>query len=154
MIDRDHVKSVPLQHRGDEPHLLREILKTYQVLMNGVSKILGITSAQFSLMRLLALSETNVGVMDLSRQLGINAAAVTRQVKELEKNGLIRRRADPRDARRSYIRLSPKGERLFQDAHDRAHRLEWSIASAVGAEEMTHAAQVLVKLRTFMGEHL
>src|SRR5512137_617214 len=86
-----------LPHRGDEPHLLREILRTYQVLMAGFARKTGMPASRFALMRLLALSEGDVGVTDLARQLGINTAAVTRQVQELERERLITRRADSRD---------------------------------------------------------
>jgi DNA-binding MarR family transcriptional regulator len=139
-----------LHHRGDEPHLLREVVRTYQVLMAGFSRKIGIPASQFALMRLLAVAESDVGVMDLARQLGVNAAAVTRQVKVLERERLVSRRADPKDGRRSYVNLSPKGQRLFEEIHERTHELEQSLSSVLGTEEMRSAAMVLTKLRTFV----
>jgi DNA-binding MarR family transcriptional regulator len=138
------------QHRGDEPHLLREVVRTYQVLMAGFSRKIGMPASRFALMRLLALTESDVGVMDLARQLGVNAAAVTRQLQELESEQLIRRRADTRDGRRSHVSLSPKGKRLFEEIHERSHELERSLSSVLGAEEMRSAAVVLTKLRAFV----
>jgi DNA-binding MarR family transcriptional regulator len=139
-----------VHHRGDEPHLLREVLRTYQVLMAGFSRKTGMPAARFALMRLLAVGASNVGVMDLARRLGVNAAAVTRQVKELERERLVRRRADPKDGRRSHVNLSPKGQRLFAEIHERTHELERSLSSVLGTEEMGRAAMVLTKLRTFV----
>jgi DNA-binding MarR family transcriptional regulator len=136
-----------LHHRGDEPHLLREILRTHQVLMAGFTRGVGMSASRFLLMRLLATAEEEVGVMDLARLLGINAAAVTRQVKELEGERLVRRRPDPRDGRRSYVRLSPKGLRLFEEIHARSHELERSLSSLIDAEEMAITTRVLMKLR-------
>jgi DNA-binding MarR family transcriptional regulator len=138
------------QHRGDEPHLLREVVRTYQVLMVGFSRKIGMPASRFALMRLLAFTEGDVGVMDLARQLGVNAAAVTRQLQELESEQLIRRRADTRDGRRSHVRLSPKGRKLFEEIHERSHELERSLSSVLGAEEMRSAAMVLAKLRSFV----
>jgi DNA-binding MarR family transcriptional regulator len=143
VIARDH-------HRGDEPHLLREVVRTYQVLMSGFSRKVGVPASRFALMRLLAVSERDVGVMDLARQLGLNAAAVTRQVRELERQRLVIRRVDPRDKRRSHIRLSPKGMRAFEEIHERTHEIERSLASVLGAREMRDAAAVLAKLRAFV----
>jgi DNA-binding MarR family transcriptional regulator len=137
-------------HRGDEPHLLREVFRTYQVLMAGFSRKTGMPASRFALMRLLALAESDVGVMDLARQLGVNASAVTRQVQELEREQLLRRNADSRDGRRSYVRLSPKGRKVFEQIHERTHDLERSLSSVLGAEEMQSAAVVLAKLRTFV----
>lgn len=139
-----------LHHRGDEPHLLREVFRTYHVLMAGFSRKIGMPASQFALMRLLALAASDVGVMDLARQLGVNAAAVTRQVKVLERERLVRRRSDPKDGRRSYVNLSPKGQRLFEEIHERTHELERSLSSVLGTEEMRSAAMVLKKLRTFL----
>ena len=102
-----------LRHRGDEPHLLREIIRTYQVLMAGFSREIGMPASRLALLRLLAVTQSNMGVMDLARKLQVNAAAVTRQVQELERKGLVRRRADPKDGRRNYVSLSPKGRKLF-----------------------------------------
>jgi len=139
-----------LHHRGDEPHLLREVLRTYQVLMSGFARETGMPASRFALMRLLAVSEKDAGITDLARHLGINPAAVTRQVQDMEREGLIRRHADSKDGRRSYVGLSPKGKRLFEEIHTRTHELERSLSSVLGVEEMRSAAIVLMKLRTFV----
>lgn len=145
-----------LRHRGHEPHLLREVFRTYQVLMSGFARKTGMPASRFALMRLLALSagsEGDVGVTYLARQLGINSAAVTRQVQELERERLITRRADSSDGRRSHVRLSAKGRKLFEEIHNRTHDFERALSSVLGAEEMRHAAVVLSKLRTFVEGH-
>ena len=139
-----------LRHRGDEPHLLREIVRTYQLLLAGISRETGMPASRFTLMRLLAVSESDLGVMDLARQLGVNAAAVTRQVQELERARLVARRADPRDGRRSYVRLSPKGRALFGKIHERNHELERALSSVLGKREQAVAVAVLGKLRGFL----
>ena len=147
-LETTHLEN--LRHRGDEPHLLREVFRAYQALMAVFSRRMGIPASRFALMRLLAITESQVGVMDLARRLGVNAAAVTRQVKELERERLVLRRADPKDGRRSYINLSRKGQRLFEEIHERAHELEGALSSALGVEEMRGAAIVLTKLRSFV----
>jgi DNA-binding MarR family transcriptional regulator len=137
-------------HRGDEPHLLREVFRTYQVLVVGFSRLTGMAASQFALLRLLVVTDANIGVMDLARQLGVNAAAITRQVQELEHERLVYRRADPKDRRRGYIKLLPKGRKLLGEIHERNHALERSLSSVLTAEEMASAAGVLTKLRTFV----
>jgi len=139
-----------IHHRGDEPHLLREIVRTHQVLMHGFSKEVGMPTSRFALMRLLSVTDDRVGVMELARHLGINAAAVTRQVKAMESEGLVQRHTDPRDRRRSHLKLSPKGLEVFEEIHDRSHELERSLASVITADEMAIATTVLSKLRIFI----
>ncbi len=139
-----------MHHDGHEPHLLREIVRTHQVLMAGFSRKVGMPASRFALMRLLAHAAGGAGVMELARELGINAAAVTRQVQEMEADGLVRRRADPRAGRRSHVELSPKGRKTFVEIHDRTHELERALAQVVSSEEMSAAAAVLGKLRVFL----
>ena len=143
-----------LQHRGDEPHLLWEVFRTYQALMSGFTRNIGMPASRFALMRLVAGAEGDIGIIALARQLEINPAAVSRQVQELEHEGLIRRHPDSRDARRSYVTLSPKGRNLFEKIHQRTHELERSLSSVLGVEEMRSAALTLAKLRSFVeGRH-
>ena len=142
--------SAPFRHGGDEPHLLREIVRTHQVLVNGFSRQVGVPASRFALMRLLAKADEGIGVMALARALGVNAAAVTRQVQEMEREGLVERHADPNDGRRSSLSLSPKGIELFARVHDRGHQLERSLVSVIGAEEMAAATAVLSRLRRYI----
>jgi DNA-binding MarR family transcriptional regulator len=137
-----------LQHTGDEPHFLREIVRTYQGLMSGFSREVGMPASRLALMRILinALPDA-VGIMDLARTMGINAAAVTRQVKEMEGENLIIRRSDARDGRRSYIKLSAKGVKVFKRIHERSHELERSLLLSIHPEEIKATVDVLSRLR-------
>jgi len=150
MADRKNKVSDRLRHRGDEPHLIREVFRTYQVLTAGFTRQTGMPASRFALMRLLALTDGDIGLVDLARRLGINPAAVTRQVQELEAERLVKRRADPRDGRRSYVTLSPKGRKRFEEIHERTHEMERAIASVIGTEEMAAAATTLAKLRSLL----
>ncbi len=139
-----------LHHRGDEPHLLREVVRTHQVLMAGFSRGTGMPSSRFALMRLLATAQSEVGVMDLARQLAVNPAAVTRLVQEMEQEDLVLRRPDPRDKRRWHLRLSQRGLDLFGRIHDRTHALERQLSAVIPEKEMAAACRTLAKLRAFV----
>ncbi len=143
----------PFEHRGDELHLLREIFRTYQVLMSAFSRHTGMPASRFALMRCLARSEGGIGITDLARELGINLAAVSRQIKELEGERLVKRRPDARDGRRSYVTLTQTGRKLFEKIHERTHELERSLRDVLGADEMSRAATLLFELRTFVENH-
>lgn len=137
-------------HTSDELHLLREIVRTHQTLMAGFSRKVGQPAARFALMRLLATAREPIGVMDLARSLGINAAAVTRQIKEMEAQGLVERLDDPLDGRRSRLSLSPQGTALFTTVHERGHALEKTFSAAVGVDKVRTAVEVLTQLREFL----
>jgi DNA-binding MarR family transcriptional regulator len=65
-------------------------------------------------------------------------------------DGLVRRRADSRDLRRSYVRLSPKGLEMFEQLHGRSHELERRLASVLDRRDVETTVRVLATLRSFL----
>ena len=135
-------------HQQDDAHLLREVMRTHQALLAVFSREVGMSASRLALMRLLAVTPHGaMGVMEIARHLGVDAAAVTRQVQEMEKEQLVLRQADARDRRRTGVRLSAKGRKIFESLHDRSHKLERSLTSVVTPEEIQVAAKVLAAMR-------
>ncbi len=142
-------KAFELHHKGDEPHLLREIMRTHQAVLGVFSREVGMPAARLVLTRLLAICHPEaVGIMWIARQLDINAAAVTRQVKAMENERLVERCADARDGRRSRVKLTADGLKVFQQVHERAHDFERTLSTAVSAEDLAAAVRVLTHVRT------
>lgn len=135
-------------HEDGDVHLLREVMRTHQSVLAVFSREVGMPASRLALMRLLAIaSPGRLGVMEIARQLGVNAAAVTRQVQEMERERLVVRRADAKDRRRVDLQLSAKGRKIFEELHDRSHQLERSLIAMVSPEEMQIAAKVLATVR-------
>ena len=65
------------RHRGDEPHLLREVIRTSQVLMAGFSREIGMPASRLAVLRTLAVTDGGAGVMDLARSLGVEPGETT-----------------------------------------------------------------------------
>jgi DNA-binding MarR family transcriptional regulator len=144
---------IPLAARlhaaGEQEHLLQAIIRTNQVLINGFSRLVGMPASRLLLMRELANAPpAGIGILKIARQLGINAAAVTRSVKQMEQQGFIKRRADGKDRRRSYITLSAKGVRTCEQLHAHGHELERSLSSVISSEETAVAVRVMAVVRT------
>ena len=137
-------------HTGDEAHLLREIVRAHNAMMRAFARETGRPSAQFALMGVLAHAERGLGVTEIADALDVNAAAVTRLVNAMERERLIRRRADPRDRRRHYVSLTEKGLTQFARIHDRTHSLERLLEAELGAEAVRAAVAVLAGLRAFI----
>lgn len=138
------------QHQGDEFHLLRDIGRTSQVLMTTVSRAMGMPASRFMLMKFLAMHENGIGVTDLAARMEVNPAAVVRLVKEMEDERIVVRRGDPRDKRRNYISLSPKGAKMFEQLHLRSHELERALGKFIDPKEIAVTVRVLAQLRQFM----
>lgn len=54
--------------------------------------------------------------INLAESIGLTASGVTRLLNPMEKRKLIGKKANPRDARVSLVRLSPTGEKIFAEA--------------------------------------
>ncbi len=136
-------------HTGEESHLFREIMLAHQALLNVFARKVGTTSARLALLRVLAVSGPEMlGIMEIARRLGINASAVTRQVKEMEKDGLVERVSEPRDGRRSYVHLTEQGRKAFELVHELAHEFEETICGGIDSDEVATAVRVLARMRT------
>ena len=123
-------------------------MRTSQALVSVFSRQVGMPSSRLALLRLLAIAHPRrIGVMALARELGVNAAAVTRQVQGLEAEQLLTRTEDPLDARRSSLTLTPKGLRVFGELHARGHELERQLRANVTDDELAVATRVLGQLR-------
>ncbi len=137
-----------LLHGPDEVHLMQELMRTSQALISVFSRQVGLQASRLALLRQIAIAGPGgLGVMAIARRLGIDPAAVTRQAREMEDDGLLARRRDANDGRRSYIRLTPKGLRLFRELHDRGHALERALENEMSAEDIATATRVLTGLR-------
>ena len=155
MESKEITEEVPgLRHSGQESHLLREIARTYQALLNVFSRKVGMPASQLTLLRQLASSHPQeMGILDLARGLGIDAAAVSRQVKEMAAQNLVARRPEPQDGRRTLIKLTPEGLRAFHQIHERAHEFEKSLEANLSSAEIATAAKVLEQLRASLEDY-
>ena len=54
--------------------------------------------------------------IELADHLGMSASGVTRLIAPMEKNHIVERVVNPRDARQSLVNLSKTGQRLYSEA--------------------------------------
>ena len=134
------------------PHLFQQIVRTHQALIGSFSLEVGMSSARMGVLRQLDDAEDgSMGVVDLARALGVTPAVVTRQVQELEAEGLLRRRHASRDRRRHQIHLTPRGRRAFAKLHERAHELQARVLDGLTDQEIATTCRVLASLRSAIG---
>ena len=84
--------------------------------------------------------------IDLAEAIGLTASGVTRLLAPMEKIGLIKREADARDARVSYVLLAPGGKRLLAERIEKAELLSEEAMPASMAETIKEFADVLAKI--------
>lgn len=54
--------------------------------------------------------------IELAECVGLSASGITRLIAPMEKNKLVEKEANPRDARQSLVKLTKTGERLYKEA--------------------------------------
>jgi DNA-binding MarR family transcriptional regulator len=85
--------------------------------LDGQLSMHGISFTEYQIMHHLANApEQTMRRIELADCVGISASGVTRLLAPMEKNHLIEKRSNPRDARVSLVKLSDVGTTLYQDA--------------------------------------
>ena len=84
---------------------------------------------------------------ELQRRLDIDGAAVTRQVKQLEAEGLLSRRADPADNRFTLVTLTPAGREMLREVARMAREFFARSLEGISAEDLAGARRTMARIR-------
>lgn len=85
--------------------------------------------------------------IDLAKRLCVSPSTVTRATNPLEKIGLIDRESDTRDARLSYVVLTPSGTKLLKNAEKTLEQLSADfLQPKLSEKERTQLSTILSKL--------
>jgi DNA-binding MarR family transcriptional regulator len=84
--------------------------------------------------------------IDLAEKIGLTASGVTRILLPMEKIGLIKREANDRDARVSYVVLTKTGKQLFEEAKETANYLAREIIAIEKAKNTSAFSDILAEL--------
>ncbi len=84
--------------------------------------------------------------IDLAEKIGLTASGVTRLLSPLEKIGLVTREANERDARVSYVVITPTGERVFEEARVTAEYAAKEILSFKKNKSLRAVSELLHEL--------
>jgi DNA-binding MarR family transcriptional regulator len=102
-----------------------------------------------SRMRLLGymFSRGELSQADLQRYLEVDGATITRQVKQMEAEGLLQRRADPKDNRFTLVALTPAGRAMVEALIKRGREFEQVAVASIDRDRLRAAAEVLAQMR-------
>lgn len=104
----------------------------------------GVTSQQGQL--LCVLMARPFGMSELGTMLGLAKSSLTGLVDRTERNGLVRREADPRDSRAVRVALTPEGARLAEDFYAETCRRIDRLAAGLSAAERHTLAGLLGRI--------
>ncbi len=107
--------------RDDDHGALRlwlKLLSTTQLIENNIRELLrvefDVTLPRFDLMAQLHRHPEGLSMSNLAEMMMVSGGNVTSIVKQLEKEGLVKRTAQPHDNRSFIVTLSAQGQALFE----------------------------------------
>lgn len=84
--------------------------------------------------------------IDLAEHIGVTASGATRTLAPLEKRGLVSRERNERDARVSYVVLTPAGQQLLKDTLKVAEQTAKDLLPSIKDKTRTDLGDVLRKI--------
>lgn len=103
-------------------------------------------SAQMRMLEALAAAQASLSVSELGTVIGVDQPRASRLVQQGVERGLVRREADPRDARRTRIALTAEGRRIARGVRgERREALAQALTTFSDAER-AELARLLSKL--------
>lgn len=133
MIDSQHL------------HFIQQLGRSYRAFVAGFEAHTGQSMARWRILLLLD-RQGEMAQKQLVRDLGIDPAALTRQLKALQAAGLVKRHSDAHDARITNVALTVAGRKAVQSTMTlRNEYLEWALGD-LPLPEIEIISETLVKL--------
>ncbi|MCE7064682.1 MarR family winged helix-turn-helix transcriptional regulator [Dyadobacter sp. CY326] len=98
------------------------------------------------LFHLSAAPDEKMRRVDLAEKIGLTASGITRMLTPLEKLGMVKREANSRDARVSYVKLANAGKRMVTEATSTAEVLAEQILAPVKTKKLDELSKMLFEM--------
>lgn len=107
----------------------------------------GISLNEFMILHHLAnAQDEKLRRTDVAEKVGLTASGITRMLTPLEKLGYVKREANSRDARVSYVKLANAGKKIYLEAIGTAEATTEQILAAVKTRKLDDLQKMLVEL--------
>lgn len=128
-------------------HLIHILNRYKDKLVNSHSSIQNVTAVQFKILLCLSFNQS-MTPSEMSTDIGVDSAAITRTLDRLEKKELIQRVRSISDRRQIHIILSPKGELFAQQIPTIVSEITKTLTKGLTPAEAELFQQLLVKILT------
>ena len=126
--------------------ILHHIGQGYHELTAAFERYMGMSRARWAVLNRLSREESMTQAA-LTQLLNVDAAAVTRQVKQLEIEGMITRWSAPEDNRFTVVALTPQGREFVTTQRTVRDEFERTVTAGLSAEEIDHMRRCLLHMR-------
>jgi DNA-binding MarR family transcriptional regulator len=114
---------------------------------------LGLRPKQFALLNHVALAEGS-SQRELGRRLGLDPSGLVGSIDELERRGLLERRAHPGDRRRHALHLTADGRAALAAGRAAAQRTATDLLGALDEDDVARLHDLLARVASGLGGDL
>ena len=154
MSDTDARAASPVRIRHFSRSLPMSLLRAREAVMRHFRPALrrhGMTEQQWRVLRAL-MTRPGMEVSELAEATFLLGPSVSRILRDLEGLGLITRRLDKADQRRSIIALSAEGESLIERVSPQSEAIYAEITRRYGAQKLAELQTMLRELENVLSE--
>jgi DNA-binding MarR family transcriptional regulator len=136
----------PADPAAQSETLIQQISRTYYDLLPAFERFVGMSKSRWGVLALLH-RRGELSQAYLQQRLYVDGAAITRQVKQLEAEGLVLRRADPHDNRFTLVALTEAGRQITAGMNEQRDTFEALMTGGINAEEIAMLRRCLQQIR-------
>jgi DNA-binding MarR family transcriptional regulator len=126
--------------------LVQQIARVYYEILPVFERYVGMSKARWGILMLLwRIGELSQAT--LQQRLRVDGAAITRQVKQLEEEGLVLRRSDPQDNRFTLVDLTETGRQLTETLAGKREAFEVLITAGISDVDIALMRRCLEQIR-------
>jgi DNA-binding MarR family transcriptional regulator len=129
--------------------IVQQIAVTYYAMLPAFERHVGMSKARWQVLAQLQ-REGEVSQASIQQQLNVDGAAITRQVKQLEEDGLVLRRPDPQDNRFTLVTLTALGRQLTAGMSAKRESFEALVTSGLAPEDLAALRRCLQQIHQNM----
>ncbi len=131
------------------------IMRVQQLILaelDGALKPYGITFARYEVLVLISFSaEGSLPLSKIGERLMVHPTSVTNAIDRLEAHGLVKRRPDAADRRRTFAELTAKGKDVLTASTEALMAIDFAI-DGLSAKEQEKTYELLRTLRSSAGD--
>jgi DNA-binding MarR family transcriptional regulator len=127
------------------------LVRTYARLWDEVEAQMredsGLTMPRYDVLMQLDMAGGRLGLTELAAAVLLSPSGLSKLLDRMESTELIRREPDPRDARSTYARITPRGRALVRRARQRHHDwLQQAFGDALDDRDVADLVRIMGRL--------
>lgn len=141
----------PETFRSREQQACIGLLRTADAVKRSLAQLIephGITAQQYNVLRILrGAGPTGLPTLTIGERMIEHTPGVTRLIDRLEKKGLVERRPCPKDRRRVFCQITPKGLQLLSSLDEPVNNWDAHAVGVLGTSELDSLIVLLERVR-------